>query len=328
MKKISVLAAFFCLLFATSAIFAQTKATNFAGNWELDLTKSKLPERMRVESMTMNVTQTDKEIKVETNTKRPAPPEGAPAGGGNGGGGGGGMGRGAGGGGGMGGGSAAVTYSLDEKEMTSKAEAAGNMPASSTTLKAMKEKDGKLKLTSSRSFDTPNGAMTVKTTETWELVDGGKGLKVTRDTESTRGTQSAEMYFNKKDSSKAATPRGTAVNDSDSNGEMKNSSGDLMAAGNQTPKSISKGVLNGSALDLAKPEYPSAAKAVSAEGAVNVQVTIDEQGNVVSASAVSGHPLLRTAAVEAAKNSKFAPTLLQGNAVKVTGIIVYNFVAQ
>jgi len=318
MKKISMLAAFFCLLFATSAIFAQSKATNFAGNWELDLTKSKLPERMRVESMTMNVAQTDKEIKVETNTKRPAPPEG-------GGGGGGGMGRG--GGGGMGGGSGTVSYSLDEKEMTAKSEAAGNMPATSTTLKAMKEKDGKLKLTSSRSFETPNGAMTVKTTETWELVDGGKGLKVTRDTESTRGTQTAEMYFTKKDAAKAGTPKATAVNESDSSGEMKDSSGDSMSATAQTPKRISKGVLNGSALNLAKPEYPAAAKAVKAEGAVNVQVEIDEQGNVISASAVSGHPLLQTASVEAARNSKFAPTLLQGNAVKVTGIIVYNFVA-
>jgi hypothetical protein len=193
MKKTSVLAAFFCLLFAASAGFAQNKAANFAGNWELDLTKSKLPERMRIESMTMNVTQTDKELKVETNTKRPAPPEGAPGGGG------GGMGRG----GGMGGGSATVSYSLDEKEMTSKNEASGNMLASTTTLKAMKEKDGKLKLTSNRSFETPNGTMTSTSTETWELVDGGKGLKVTRNTESSRGgSQSSEMYFTKKDAQK------------------------------------------------------------------------------------------------------------------------------
>jgi TonB family protein len=317
MKKISMLAAFFCLLFlGASATFAQNKATNFAGNWELDLTKSKLPERMRVESMTMNVTQTDKELKVETNTKRPAPPEGA--------GGGGGMGRG----GGMGGGSGTVSYSLDEKETMAKAEGSGGMPASTTTLKAMKEKDGKLKLTSSRSFETPNGAMTVTTTETWELVDGGKGLKVTRNTESTRGTQTTEMYFTKKDSSKTATPKATAVNDSDLGSDMKNWSGDSTSLASQTPKRISKGVINGSAVSLAKPSYPAEAKEAKAGGAVNVQVEIDEQGNVISASAVSGHPLLQSAAVEAAKNSKFAPTTLQGNPVKVTGVIVYNFVAQ
>lgn len=93
------------------------------------------------------------------------------------------------------------------------------------------------------------------------------------------------------------------------------------------PKQISVGVINGKALNLAKPAYPSAARAVGAQGAVNVQVTIDEEGNVISASAVSGHPLLQAAAVEAARQSKFAPTLLSGQAVKVTGVIVYNFVA-
>src|SRR5215213_6622582 len=98
------------------------------------------------------------------------------------------------------------------------------------------------------------------------------------------------------------------------------------APANQIPKSVSGGVLNGKAINLVKPAYPAAAKAVRAEGAVNVQVTIDEEGNVISASAVSGHPLLRAAAVTAARASKFSPTKLQGQAVKVTGVIVYNFV--
>lgn len=91
-------------------------------------------------------------------------------------------------------------------------------------------------------------------------------------------------------------------------------------------KPISKGVINGSATSLPKPPYPPAAKAVRAAGAVNVQVLIDENGNVVSASAVSGHPLLRQAAVQAARSAKFKPTLLSGQPVKVNGVIVYNFV--
>jgi protein TonB len=92
------------------------------------------------------------------------------------------------------------------------------------------------------------------------------------------------------------------------------------------PKTISGGVVNGKATNLVKPPYPPAARAVRASGAVNVQVTIDESGNVISASAVSGHPLLRQAAVQAARASKFSPTMLSGQAVKVTGVIVYNFV--
>lgn len=93
------------------------------------------------------------------------------------------------------------------------------------------------------------------------------------------------------------------------------------------PKQISGGILNGKAVALPKPAYPAAARAVGAEGAVNVQITIDEEGNVISASAVSGHPLLQAAAVQAAQQAKFNTTTLSGQAVKVTGVLVYNFVA-
>lgn len=89
---------------------------------------------------------------------------------------------------------------------------------------------------------------------------------------------------------------------------------------------FASGVLNGSALSLPKPAYPAAARAVNASGAVNVQVLLDEGGSVVSANAVSGHPLLRQAAEQAALGAKFKPTLLSGQPVKVNGIIVYNFV--
>ncbi len=97
-------------------------------------------------------------------------------------------------------------------------------------------------------------------------------------------------------------------------------------AGNDTDdKTISGGVLNGKAASLPLPEYPAAAKAVAASGTVNVQVTIDEEGNIVSAQAISGHPLLRQAAVKAAREAKFAPTFLNEQPVKITGVLVYNF---
>jgi TonB family protein len=100
-----------------------------------------------------------------------------------------------------------------------------------------------------------------------------------------------------------------------------------VSAQTPAPKIVSKGVVNGSAVSLPKPAYPAAAKAVRASGTVSVQVTIDEQGNVISATAIGGHPLLQAAAVEAARAAKFRPTLLEGQPVKVTGIITYNFVA-
>jgi TonB family protein len=88
---------------------------------------------------------------------------------------------------------------------------------------------------------------------------------------------------------------------------------------------VSQGILNRKSTNLVKPAYPPAARAVNASGAVNVQVTINELGNVVLAKVISGHPLLRAAAVKAARESKFFQTLLEGIPVKVTGIVVYNF---
>lgn len=88
---------------------------------------------------------------------------------------------------------------------------------------------------------------------------------------------------------------------------------------------ISGGVLNGKALSLPKPPYPPVAKAARASGVVMVQIIVDEQGCVISARAVSGHPLLQAAAVQAARYACFSPTRLSGVPVKVTGVITYNF---
>lgn len=91
------------------------------------------------------------------------------------------------------------------------------------------------------------------------------------------------------------------------------------------PDVISGGVVNGKATFLPKPEYPPAAKAVRASGAVNVEILIDTDGNVIEAKAVSAHPLLRLSAVTAARSAKFAPTMLAGKPVKVEGVLVFSF---
>lgn len=90
---------------------------------------------------------------------------------------------------------------------------------------------------------------------------------------------------------------------------------------NRTP------VLNGAAKYLPKPDYPPEAKEACADGVVSVEVSIDENGDVISAEAVSGDELLRASAVEAAKKAKFSQTV-EGVAVKLKGIIVYNFVRE
>jgi protein TonB len=91
---------------------------------------------------------------------------------------------------------------------------------------------------------------------------------------------------------------------------------------------VSGGVLQGSALKRVQPQYPPIAKAARASGAVQVQVTISEDGRVIDAQVINGHPLLRDAALQAAKQWVFKPTELSGVPVKVQGVLTFNFTLQ
>jgi TonB family protein len=97
----------------------------------------------------------------------------------------------------------------------------------------------------------------------------------------------------------------------------------------RNPRSTSTdGFINGRALALPKPSYPPIARSAHASGAVGVQVVIDETGSVISALAVSGHPLLAPSAVAAARKAKFTPPKFCGEPLRLTGVINYNFVEQ
>lgn len=181
MKKGLLIGAFFALLAFSAGASAQV--TNFGGTWILDVSKSKLDERARIESQTLTVTQTDKDIKVETATKRLPPPADAP--------------QGMGGrmGGGFGPGDAPMTYTLDGKE--TKIEQQGPMGSVPVTLKA-KFDGAKLVLSSSRTFTGPMGEVTSTSKETWELSADGKALTVNKENTSPRGTNTSTMVYSKK----------------------------------------------------------------------------------------------------------------------------------
>jgi TonB family protein len=85
-------------------------------------------------------------------------------------------------------------------------------------------------------------------------------------------------------------------------------------------------VLNSEAKLLPKPNYPRMALQIRLQGTVAVQVLIDETGKVVSAKAVSGHPLLVVEAQRAAMGARFSPTIIGDQPVKISGVITYNFV--
>ena len=88
---------------------------------------------------------------------------------------------------------------------------------------------------------------------------------------------------------------------------------------------VSKGVINGEAKRLVMPAYPSAARAIRLSGKVTIQVLIDKNGRVISANSINGHKLLAPSALKAARASRFTPTFLGDQKVKVRGVIVYNF---
>jgi len=83
--------------------------------------------------------------------------------------------------------------------------------------------------------------------------------------------------------------------------------------------------LQGSASKKVQPAYPAIAKAASAKGAVQVQITVNESGEVIGARVINGHPLFRDAALQAAKQWRFKPTQLSGVPVKTLGVLTFNF---
>ncbi|HKE03197.1 MAG TPA: energy transducer TonB, partial [Blastocatellia bacterium] len=90
-------------------------------------------------------------------------------------------------------------------------------------------------------------------------------------------------------------------------------------------RKVSEGVVRGNAIVKAAPLYPASAKKMQAAGSVQVQVTISEDGHVIEATTVNGHPLLRGAAVDAARKWVFKPTMLNGIPVKVQSTLTFVF---
>lgn len=141
-------------------------------------------------------------------------------------------------------------------------------------------------------------------------TEGGKAVE---------STITINYDFAKPPSAKTETPEsqtfvtGRAIND---------------RAGSNTgkPSMLSSSVLNRTARTISKPNYSAAASALGLSGSVSVEILIDTDGTVFSAEPKSGHPLLQAASTSAACESTFAPTLLEGKPVRVSGIIVYNFV--
>src|SRR5262245_19444020 len=81
----------------------------------------------------------------------------------------------------------------------------------------------------------------------------------------------------------------------------------------------------GRVLRRVQPPYPVIAKQAHIQGSVQVQIEISDEGAVTHVTLLSGHPLLRDAALQAAKQWLFIPTALNGQRVRAIGLLTFNF---
>ena len=88
---------------------------------------------------------------------------------------------------------------------------------------------------------------------------------------------------------------------------------------------ISQGVSQGLLLKKVQPQYPRNALAMHVEGAVELMATISTTGNITSVKVVSGEQLLTKAAVDAVKQWKYKPYLLNGEPVEIQTQVTVNF---
>jgi TonB family protein len=88
---------------------------------------------------------------------------------------------------------------------------------------------------------------------------------------------------------------------------------------------VSQGVGEGLIVSKVEPVYPPLARAARIQGAVVLKALINQTGDVESLDLVSGHPMLGPAAIEAVKQWKYRPYMLNGNAVRVETQVTVNF---
>lgn len=89
---------------------------------------------------------------------------------------------------------------------------------------------------------------------------------------------------------------------------------------------VSAGVSQGLLVSKVNPVYPEEARREHVQGIVVLQATIDREGNVTDLDLINGDPLLAPAAIEAVKQWKYRPYLLNGEAVEVHTQVQVNFV--
>jgi protein TonB len=88
---------------------------------------------------------------------------------------------------------------------------------------------------------------------------------------------------------------------------------------------VSSGVVSGLLLRKVQPNYPPLARQARIQGVVVLQAQISKEGAIENLQLISGHPMLAPAAIEAVKQWKYKPYLLNGEPVEVETQVQVNF---
>ncbi len=88
---------------------------------------------------------------------------------------------------------------------------------------------------------------------------------------------------------------------------------------------VSAGVTQGLLVKRVQPNYPPLARQARIQGTVVLQAQISKTGDIENLQLISGHPMLAPAAIEAVKQWKYRPYLLNGEPVEVETQVQVNF---
>jgi periplasmic protein TonB len=88
---------------------------------------------------------------------------------------------------------------------------------------------------------------------------------------------------------------------------------------------VSQGVTGGRLTHKVDPTYPTEARSQHLEGAVMLDALVGEDGNVHEVSVTSGPPLLAKAAMQAVRQWRYQPFLLNGRPVSIHNQITIQF---
>jgi len=88
---------------------------------------------------------------------------------------------------------------------------------------------------------------------------------------------------------------------------------------------VSSGVMAGNLISAPPPEYPKFASFAHIEGQVILQAVVSRNGTVTAIHVLSGHHLLRGAAIAAVRRWRYRPYVLSGKPTDVATIVTVNF---